>query len=226
MEYDMETFEDILENLKEDPMRVIYTEHYLDQIEKRGIPDVCIEELLEKDKLIKIAELQNQTFGLHFDLDESGELIVIAKPFNLKSIILISASFKNNGINPPSDHALEFEGIYDRAFDLMDLHSTYGFKYNQTIEMEPDFNVDFDSGGHPVAVEMIHPSRKFNSRPEIFSTVTLEGQIEVTPESIKVRLKASFIQEKIEARIIEKEIPNKYGIPANVFELAIGKLIN
>lgn len=221
MKYDIETVENILEGIKKDPLKVIYTENYLNQIAKRNIPDMPIEELIENGKLSEITEIQNSTFELHFDLEDSNELKVIAEPFNIDEIILISASYKNNGINHQSHHVIEFEGIYDLALDLMDFHSKYGFKYKQTVEMEPGFYIDFDSGGHPVAIEMTPTSKRFKLNRKSLSSVKFDGRIEITPELIEISLKASFNSESIKTRVFEKEIPNEYGIQANVFDLMI-----
>ncbi len=225
MKYDVDTVKNILENLKEDPMRVIYTEHYLDQIDRRNIPEICIEDMVDKGRLIEIREIpdQDSRFELHFRLDEICELRIIVDIFNLNSIILISALSKNNEVIDLSNNVLEFEAVYDMAFDLMDFHSKDPFRYAQSIEMEPGFNIDFDSSGQPVAIEIIRASKRFKLIPRIFSSALFDGRIEITQDLIKIRLKASFSDADRNARVFEKEIPNVYGIGENEFDLIFEK---
>lgn len=226
MKYDTDTVMNVLRHLKEDPMRIIFTEHFLNQIEKRNIPDILVEDLLENRTPVKINKIQKHPskFELCYNTDGFGELSIIITIFNLKSIILLSAAHKNRGSTQRPNINLEVEGIYDLAFDLMDLHSKEEFEYNQTIEVEPRFNIDFDSTGHPVAIEIIYAAEKFKLKREAFSSAAFKGLVEITPDSIKIRLEASLNHTNIKTRVIEKEIANDYGIPGNVFELTVEML--
>lgn len=221
MEQDIDIVKDILKNLKEDPMRVIYTEHYLKQIERRNIPDVCIEELLENGKLLKINPILNSKFELIFRMDDLKNLHVIIKTFNRQNIILISAAFENKGVTPPPEHRVELEEIYDMAFDLMDLNSKHGFRFAQSVEMEHGITIDFDTCGHPAAVELLRPSKKFRLPPKQLAEAEICGQIEITPDLIKIHLKAKPAILNSEIRVIEKEIANDYSIPENTFDLIV-----
>ncbi|WP_458402884.1 hypothetical protein [Methanobrevibacter sp.] len=219
MKYDADIVKTILDNLKKDPMRIIYTEHYLEQIEKRNIPDICVEELLENGNPTRIKEIRNSRFELHYDLGKSNELHVLIRILCPHDIILISAL--NTEDKPQPDNELEFEGVYDLAFDMIDMHSRHGFRYGRTIEMEQGFNIDFDSCGNPVAVEMIPASERFKLRRELFSSAQIEGRIEITPDLIRIRLKASAGNENVKHRVLEKEIRNKPGIQENTFDLIV-----
>ena len=221
MDYDEIAVKKILENLKEDSKRVCYTEHFVEQFEKRNLPSLCLEELVENGNLVDINEIGNSMFKLRFHLNETEELYVIAKPFNLKNIILISALVKNNTVNDLSNSMLEFEGIYDKAYDLMELHDKHDYKTGKTVEMEDEFNMDFDLYGQPVAIEIFQASEKFKIKKKQMSSATLNGRIEITKDSIRVILKASFNNDSIKKRVVEKEIPNSYAIPPNVFHMMI-----
>lgn len=201
-------------------MRIIYTEHYLEQIEKRKIPETCVTDLLENEMPNKITKIQDHRFELEFVLKDSSELKVIIKPFNIRNVILISASCKKRGLNPQSHRRVELEGIYDSAFDLIHFYSRDCYRYGQTVEMEPGFNIDFDSCGYPIAIEMILASKKFKLQNRQLSSASIEGKIEITPEIIKIRLEASPGSD-INTRVLEKEVRNDYGISENVFDLIV-----
>ena len=218
---DIDTVKNILENLKEDPMRVIYTEHYLMQIERRKIPDICVEELVENGNLLNITHITKLEYGLLFRLEDSRMLYVTVRIFNLEAIILISSSYENRGASPPPEYRVELEEIYDLAFDLMDITSKHGFRFNQSVEMESGFYIDFDICGHPAAIELIHASKKFKLQQKQMASAQLSGQIEITQDLITIRLKATFANSETKTRVIEKEIANDYGIPENIFELVI-----
>lgn len=220
MAYDTDALKNILKNLKEDPMRIIYTEHCLEQIEKRKIPEECVEEALENENPASITPIENLIFELHYHLNNSTELYILARPFNLDKIILISARTNNESDNT-KNNALKFKRVYDFAFDLLNIHSKYGFRHFQTIEIESKFDIDFDSCGHPIGIEIIHPSKKFKLTAKQFSSAKLNGQIEITKNSIKIHLKATLNNENIHDRVLEKEIPNIYGIQENAFDLII-----
>lgn len=218
---DIDTVKNILENLKEDPMRVIYTEHYLMQIERRKIPDICVEELVENGNLLKITHIKKLQYGLLFRMEDSRRLYVTVRIFNLEAIILISSSYENSGTSAPPEYRVELEEIYDLAFDLMDITSKHGFRFNQSVEIESGFNIDFDTCGHPAAIELIYASKKFKLQQMQMESAQLSGQIEITQERITIRLKATFANSESKTRILEREVANDYGIPENVFELIV-----
>ena len=227
MEYGIDFVKNILNNLKKDPMRLIYTEHCLDEIEKRNISDIRLEELLENSAPLEINRYPNYNnrFELKFALDDSRKLTIILDTLNRDTVILISAFPANNEIGH-SKEKLEFEFIYDSAFNLMEMHSKNDFEYGQTVEMEKGFNIDFDPYGQPVAIEIIRPSKRFRLTRKIFPAAAFEGRIEITCKSIRIALKASVNSSTIEPRILEKEIANDYGIPVNSFELAFEKRVS
>ena len=213
-----EEIENILKHLPEDPTRIIFTEHFLEQIEKRNISDTCLEDLLEKNKLIGIRKIEDHTqrYELRFSLDDSGELIIVVDTHNHQEVILISAFAKNENL----EHAigtLELEWIYDFAFDLMNIESKHGFRFCQTIEIEEGFNIDFDSCDHPVAIEVIRPSKKFRLSRKHFSNIAIEGRIEISADSIMVHMELSPDIEQVKTRVFEKEVPNVYGIQSGKF---------
>ena len=201
-------------------MRIIYTEHYLEQIEKRNIPETFVTDLLENEMPNKIIKIKDNRFELEFVLKDSSKLKVIINPFNIKNVILISASCKNSARNPQSHSRVELEGIYDSAFDLIHIYSRDRYIYGQTVEMETGFNIDFDSCGHPIAVEMIMASKKFKLQNQQMSSASIEGKIEITSEIIKIRLEATPGSD-INTRVLEREVRNDYGISKNVFDLIV-----
>ena len=107
MSEDIETIEKILENLKEDPMGVTYTEHYLELLEKRNLPDINLQDEIEKGNLLEIHDIQHNLFEMHFRQDNSEELYIIISPYYLNEIILISSRRKNDGVNHQTNHNLE-----------------------------------------------------------------------------------------------------------------------
>ncbi|WP_298522675.1 hypothetical protein [uncultured Methanobrevibacter sp.] len=220
MANDIDNVKNILNHLKEDPMRIGYTEHYLEQIEKRNIPETCVTDLLENEIPNKITKINDHRFELQYLLKDSAELKVIITHFNLKNIILISASYKNSSLNTPANSRVELEGIYDSAFDLIHIYSKAHYRYGQTVEIEAGFNIDFDSCGHPIAVEMIMASKKFKLQNRQMSSASIEGQIEITSEIIKIRLEASPGSD-INTRVLEREVANEYMISENVFDLIV-----
>lgn len=210
--------ENILNHLDEDPMRIILTEHFLEQTEKRNIPDTCLQDLLEKNRLIEIKKVEDhpQRYELTFSLDDSGKLIIIADTYNRRGVILISAFSKTGGVKADPG-SLELECIYDFAFDLMSIESKHGFRYLRTIEMEKGFNIDFDSCEHPAAIEIIRPSKKFGLASKYFSNVAIEGVIEISSDSIMVHVELSHDIEQGKTRVLEKEVPNVCGIKPGRF---------
>ena len=224
MAYDIDDVKDVLYNLKEDPMRVILTEHFLDQVKKRDIPNTCLEDALENAELVEIRKFPNHKsrFEVMFSLPDSSQLSILLDRFNKDKVFLISAFFKGDADNPPSD-VLEFEGVYDYAFDLADIHSRHFFGFAQTVEMETGFNIDFDSCGHPVAIEIIRPSRKFSLSRKAFSDAQFDGEIEIASEFVRISMKA-YLNNDGGERIFEREVENDFKIPSGKFEFAVSSL--
>ena len=223
MEFDECHVMNVLGNLKEDPMRITFTEHFLEQINRRNIPDMYVTDLLETGNPVEIKKIGKcpSRFELEYAPDDSNELHVTFDLFNHDSIILILAFVKNDEFDDLQDNLLEFECIYDSAFDLMDLHSRYGFRYGQTIEMEPGFNIDFDSCGYPVAVEIIRASKKFKLKQKTLSYAKLKGWIEIGPNMIRIRIEVSVRLTDVKTRVLENEVPNVYGIKTGRFKFDV-----
>jgi hypothetical protein len=219
MSEDIKTIEKMLENLKKDPMGVTYTEHYLELLEKRNLPDINLQEEIEKGNLLEIHDIQHSLFEMHFHLDNSEELYIIIHPNYCNEIILISSRRKNDDVKHQTNHNLEFNELYDYSIDLMNLYTKNEFIHGQTVEMESGFNIDFDPAGHPIGVEMSYASKRFKLQRQQLDRSLLECRIEITTKAIKIRLKVSLESEKVITRVYESEIANDYGIPGNTFDI-------
>lgn len=224
MDEDIESVKKILETLKEDPMKAVYTEHYLELLDKRNLPDISLEEEIEKGNLLEIRDIQHSLFELHFRLDDCDELYVIITPFHRKEIILISSRRKNDGVKNQTNHNLEFKELYDSFIDLMNLYTKNEFIHGQTVEIESGFNIDFDPAGHPIAVEMSYASKRFKLQYKQLDASLLECRIEITPPTIRIRLNTTFESKITVTRVYESEIANDYGIPGNTFDITFEKI--
>lgn len=93
MLHDIEHLKKILPDLKEDPMRIIYTEHFLEKIGDRCIDETVVTDALEFTCPVDIEEFEsfNLTWKLRYALEGDDVLSVILTMFNLHSVILISA---------------------------------------------------------------------------------------------------------------------------------------
>lgn len=207
----------VLSGLSQSPDRIVYTEHFLQQITKRKIMDVVVEDLLENGNPVEIKRVEGyrSRFELMYSSSDLGNLAVVVSVFNDKSVILISAFAKGGGEDCPKDMA-EFECIFDFAFDLVDIHTADGFRYCRTVEVEQGLNVDFDSYGSPVAIEIIGASKKFRLHSEKLRSASFDGWIEVTGDLIRIGVNSHV--EGMEARTLEREIPNDYGFRQGRFE--------
>jgi len=91
--YTIDDVKEILPRLKEDPMRTILTEHFLEKIEHRGIDEGRIYEILENQMPKAISKFRdsNVNFELTYEWDEAEDLSVILTAHPPYSVILISA---------------------------------------------------------------------------------------------------------------------------------------
>ena len=94
--YTIGRVKEILPHLKDDPMRTILTEHFLEKIAHRSIDDDRIYEILENQtpKDIVALEDSNIDFELTYAWNEMEDLVVILSAHPPYSVILISAYFK------------------------------------------------------------------------------------------------------------------------------------
>lgn len=219
MGYDIDDAKNILKNLKNDPMRIIYTEHFLEQINRRNIAIELVEEFLNNENPKRITKIQNHTS--RFELIYAGageEFFITLDLFNLNCVIMISAFSKSDEEIQRHD-LLDFEGVYDLGFDLLDLHTKHCFGYGLTVEMDNAINIDFSSCGYPAAIEIIRPSKIFGLSRKYFSKAKIEGDIEISYDLIKIHLELSVDNENAKTRVFEKEVANVYKIQAENFKL-------
>jgi hypothetical protein len=94
--YTIDDVKEILPHLKDDPMRTILTEHFLEKMAHRSIDDDVIYEILENKmpKDIVALEDSNVDFELTYEWDGMEDLAVILSAHPPYSVILISAYFK------------------------------------------------------------------------------------------------------------------------------------
>lgn len=102
---------------------------------------------------------------------------------------------------------VDFERVYDLAFDLASFRVRRDFKHFQTVEVDEGFYIDFDVGGCPVAIEIIKASKKFSMLAGAFDDVKIEGTIKITEKVIRIEMKIPKF-----SRFLEKEVSNDYGI--------------
>lgn len=217
MEHSREKLKNTLKGLKDDPMRIIYTENFVEQTDRRDIPEDLVDELLTNEKPTKINEIKGEhgRFEVIYSSSDFGDLTVVLILFNLTEVILITA-FSTSDASDCFDTMMDFKCIYDSTLDLLDLHSRYGFRHCRTVMVESGFNIDFDYCGYPVAVEMMMASKRFKIRSDNLSSSKFFSQIEVENESIRIKITAypNYGQSKT----IEWEIPNTFGISTGRFE--------
>jgi len=94
--YTVDTVKAILPHLKDDPMRTILTEHFLEKIWHRGIDEDRIYEILESQTPKSIAALKDSSvkFELTYRWDDKKDLVVILSARPPFSVILASAYFR------------------------------------------------------------------------------------------------------------------------------------
>lgn len=209
--------EDALKHIKEDPMKVALTEHFLEQIKKRKIDECLVIDNIEGSMPEKITETENHAhFILSYPLDNKAELNVIINIFNLNNLWVISAFIKKK-IKETECRKLEFECIYD-PYDFLELISQDKFKFAQTIEIENCLNIDFDLSSQPIGLEMINVSEKFGLTRKRTRKAKIAGRIEIDKNWIYVRLKAYFPKHNIEDHVLEKKVRNDYEIKSGIYE--------
>lgn len=227
MKYDETTMKKVLENIGKDPKRIIYTEHFDEQIARRNFSDTYLEKLLENGTPIEIKKIEdkNNRFELDYHSEEYGNLGIIVDIFLQNAIVLISV-FRQATNFGDSSHALQdMECIYDLAFDMMDMHVKHETWHFQTVEMGPGFNIDFDSCGNPVAVEIICPSKMLKIKNETLSSSKIEVSVEISAELIRARVKAKPTSAKINSRTVEREVRNAYGISPGRHEFLVSEIL-
>ena len=94
--YTVNRLKEILPHLKEDSMRTILTEHFLEKMEHRSIDDDMIYEVLENQNPKSIVRLRDSgiDFKLTYDWDEVEDLVIILAPHLQYCVIIISAYFQ------------------------------------------------------------------------------------------------------------------------------------
>ena len=99
MTFEISNLRKVLSKLKDVDESIIYTEHYLEKIGHRKIDEEMVWNKLRDSMPDKIAKLPygSQRYKVSFVCGDD-ELIVFLKLFLPKSIILISAYFKNGGV--------------------------------------------------------------------------------------------------------------------------------
>ena len=94
--YTVDTVKEILPHLKDNPMRTILTEHFLEKMWHRSIDEDVIYEMLENQTPKSITALKdsNVNFELTYECDDGQDLVVILSAHPPFSVILISAYFR------------------------------------------------------------------------------------------------------------------------------------
>jgi hypothetical protein len=228
MAYTVETMRKVLDGLDDDPDNIIYTEHYVEQMERRKISEDGVEEFLRMGNAAEITKVEGfmNRFHLRGFLDEYTEVSLLVSIFNLKGVILLSAVCRNVRGDDDAFDVFEFEGIYDGANEMLHMYSRYGFMHCLTVEVEQGFNIDFDACGHPMAVELTRASKLFKINWKVIPEAKFTGSVEITESMIRIRIKAALNRADIKDRVIEREVANDYGILPGSFEFVVCELIH
>lgn len=98
---DTEDLKKVLHHLKEDPMRIILTEHFIEKLEERGIDEGMVYRKLEHARPKSIRKLPEpyDAFEVSYYWMKNERLIVNLLLFLPDSVILITAFIRseNNG---------------------------------------------------------------------------------------------------------------------------------
>ncbi len=96
MTYTIKTIEGILPYLKEDVMRMLLTEHFLEKMEHRGIDDDLITDVLADRTPKSIVQFKDSDihFELTYEWDDEEDLVIIVSAHPPRSVMLISAYFR------------------------------------------------------------------------------------------------------------------------------------
>lgn len=217
MSYKKKNLEHALSHLKEDRMRITYTEHYLEQIKIRDIPEDFVEELLMYETPTEINEVEwnSNRFELKYSSSAFGDLTVFVYSNSRFNIRLISAHVERESAGCP-DNVMDFVCNIDLTSDLLDLHEKYASGHSMTISVEQGFRMDFDRCGWPIGIEMMRVSKRFMLRDMALGTAMFSGRIEIDDDFIRICVTAA--PEEGISKSVEREIPNTYGFAAGIFE--------
>ena len=226
MAYTVETMRKVLDRLDDDPNCIIYTEHYVEQIERRTISELGVEEFLRRGEAVEIRKVEGflNRFEVRGFMDEYTEVTLLVSIFNLKGVILLSAVCRNLRGGEDGFDVFEFDGIYTGPNDLLHMYGRYGFMHCLTVEVEQGFNIDFDACGHPMAVELTRASKVFKINWKVIPEAKFTGSVEITGAVIGIRIKAALSRADIKDRVIEREVANDYGILPGSFEFVVREL--
>jgi hypothetical protein len=228
MAYTVETMRKVLERIDDDPEKIIYTEHYVEQIERRTISENGVEEFLRRGDVVEITKVEGfmSRFHLRGFIDDYTEVSLLVSIFNLKAVILLSAVCRNVRGDEDAFDVFEFDGIYDGANEMLHMYSRYCFMHALTVEVEQGFNIDFDACGHPMAVELTRASKIFRINWKVIPEAKFSGSVEITESVIRIRIKAAINRADIKDRVIEREVANDHGILPGSFEFVVRELIH
>ncbi|MBE6500470.1 MAG: hypothetical protein E7Z80_08015 [Methanobrevibacter thaueri] len=209
----------ILKTLKKDS-EIIYTEQFLEEIEKRNLLDGEIEDLilLKKPKKIKKYTKHENRYQITYELNKCSDIIIIIDLFNNTKIILISSIPINKKYKPEyQEKPLDLTSTYDMAFDILNLESTDTYRYLQSIEVDEGIYIDWDNCGTPIGMELISISKKFKLKARKFSSSIIEGTLTITKNTIKIELTNTLNVVNFKPRHFESETENTLKIPEGKF---------
>lgn len=217
--------ENVLNNLKNNSRAIIYTEVFLEEIERRNILEDMVDEFLLFRKAIEIRQFCNldYRFEIHYAWNNVNNLVVVADVFNRKKLILISAFPKRrrDSFYDFDNSEIRMKMTYDQPYGMITLCILDGFRYGQTIAVGEGLYIDFDAYGYPISLTLFGVSKRFTLRASEFLNCRMEGVIEITEDLIRVRVEVTVKLKKVVLRVIEKEISNDFGILPNHFVLKI-----
>lgn len=105
---------------------------------------------------------------------------------------------------------------YDYQNDSLFLYVNEDYEYKKSLRLDEDLILDFDKDNVPVALEILHASKRFRTdRSKLKNPIALKMDIEIGEKSIQI--KADFkiiIRNKDTSLILNAEGENSINVPS------------
>ncbi len=127
-------------------------------------------------------------------------------------------SMKKNGV----DLSFDMDYDYDYQNDSLFLYITDDYTYKRSLRLDNDIILDFDESNVPVAMEILHASKRFNTaRLNLRNPLKLNMNIEIGKDYIHI--KANFtiiIRNKRTPLELNAEGENSINLPSRATHFA------